>query len=243
MVESDEDKTEEKEKTPTQQKPDEEFDNFADFGSSGAVDASFGNFEENKLEFAAFPGQSSVTESHTVDDDFFSSVQDGAKDESAGNDFSGFDAFSSSAPNNTTDNQPFSGDESWAADFGEISIKKPEPKPDPTKNFVPETFETAYSNAVETLESRLNSKSKNSTNCQTFQPLHNYAIHDCNQRNDPDGLDDRLKVDRSDQNFRKSLFSAAICTNNEPVFRYKWHKSKLKRKYDKARDNLLSQTD
>lgn len=78
-------------------------------------------------------------------------------------------------------------------------------------------------------------------NKNVFEPLHNYVKSTCNERGDQDGLDDRLAVDRG--NFLNSLYSATICSNNEPVFRFKWNKSKLKLKYDKARDNLLNQVD
>ena len=104
---------------------------------------------------------------------------------------------------------------------------------------------SSHQNSTEPTQNSKSSKENKTTlnNCSknksSFYPLQTYLHSTTTDKNDPDGLEDRLKIDRKKENYAESLYSAVNSTSNEPVFRYRWEKIKVKKKHDKIREELL----
>ena len=207
--------------------------NFADFEAEFDTnnDDNFGTFDD-------FPAE------NTVNDDFADFGE--AKED---NNFGDFDA---EFPETTQDEAEFdafggsNGFENEQNDqsFGNFDdpqpITKPtqlEQEPEPTIIEIPTlqefktTLKTINPPSNRTLEQI---KSKNNVHKKMVGYIHN-----CTKNGDVDGLNDKLFID--EDNYLCSLNSALMCTSNQPVFDYKYEKTKACEKYQEVREKVLNQ--
>jgi len=64
-------------------------------------------------------------------------------------------------------------------------------------------------------------------------------INDCTKNGDVDGLNDKLFI--NEDNYLCSLNSALMCTSNQPVFDFKYERTRACKKYKEVREVVLNQ--